>query len=257
MIDYHKLLNHITHWAFETGRIQLENFRKNDLLIDKKSTTTDLVTEVDKKSEEYIISQIKKEYPDHSILAEESGEESHSSDYTWIIDPLDGTNNYANGLPIFCVSIALQYKKKTIVGAVFAPYLDELFYAIRGKGVFLNGEKIKIGEKTSLNDSIIATGFPYDKKTNPIDNLIYFNKVVKELRGIRRFGAAAYDLSLVACGVLDGFWELDLKIWDIAAATLFVEEAGGSIKPLRSDRNFSIIAGNKVIVEELEKKLNS
>ncbi len=251
MINLEDLLKEVIFWAKEAGKFQLKNFRRSDLIIDSKSNITDLVTEVDKGSEDIILGRIRERFPKHSILSEESGEDMCSSDYVWIVDPLDGTNNYAQGVPIFCISIALRYKGEGVLGVVYAPYLDELFTGVKRLGATLNNKKINVGRKSELDKCILATGFPYDKRTNPINNIDYFSKITPNLRGIRRMGAAAYDLSLVAAGLLDGFWEMNLSLWDVAAGIIIIREAGGSVIDFRCDRNVSIVAGNNNICKNI------
>ena len=170
--------------------------------------------------------------------------------------PLDGTNNYSQGLPIFCVSIGVQYKGETQVGVVYAPYLDEVFSAVRGQGASWNGRAIHVSRKQNLDECIVATGFPYDKGTCPINNLDNVCALLPHLRGLRRMGSAAYDLCCVAAGLLDGYWELNVKPWDVCAGNLIVEEAGGIIRPFRTDRNISIVAGSKPVVNLIYDRLN-
>ena len=255
MVETGKILEEVKEWAREAGELQRANFRRKDLAIESKSNVTDLVTEIDKRSEEIITGHIRSRYPDHAILAEETGRNSQESDYLWVIDPLDGTNNYAQGLPIYCVSIGLRYKGETILGVVYAPYLDELFWAVKDEGSYFNGEKIRVGDETELNRCVLATGFPYDKGTNPLNNLEYVNRLVPQLRGIRRMGAAAYDLCAVAMGSLDGYWEMNISPWDAEAGALIVREAGGVVESFREDRNISIVAGNSVVVGKIRKNL--
>lgn len=235
----------------EIGLLQKENLGKVNLAIDVKSTAIDIVTEIDKKSEEKIIAFITENYPDHAVLAEESGRSALDSEFLWIIDPLDGTTNYAQALPVFSVSIALQHQGKTILGVVYAPVLDELYYAIRGQGAFLNDRPIRVSSKKRLIDSVLATGFPYDVATHPDNNIEQFGQLLLKTRAIRRFGSAAYDLASVACGRFEGYWELNLSPWDVSAGILLVEEAGGSVLPYRKDRKVSIIAGNQAIVDQV------
>ncbi|MDR0983285.1 MAG: inositol monophosphatase [Culturomica sp.] len=239
--------------AYKVGDIHLKYFRKDNQNAEIKSNISDLVTRADKESEAYLIEQITYNFPDHNILGEESGnhEGKHKSGYRWVIDPLDGTNNYNQGLPVFAVSIGLQYENTTIMGVVYAPYLKELFTVIKGEGSFLNGERLKVSEKTELNECVLGTGFPYDKGTNPINNISNVAAILPHLRGIRRMGAAAYDLCSTAAGYLDAYWELDLKPWDMCAGALIVEEAGGEIFHFRNDRNISIIAGNHNLIEKV------
>jgi myo-inositol-1(or 4)-monophosphatase len=197
-----------------------------------------LVTEVDKISEETILEILKKNFPDHAILTEESKEfipenRKLKPVYEWIIDPLDGTTNYAHGLPIYCVSIALEENGKIILGVVYNPNLDELFVAEKGKGAFLSCGKIKrrisVSQTTQLSQSLLATGFPYDIRTSKINNLDHFANFYKRAQAVRRGGSAALDLCYLAMGRFDGFWELKLSPWDTAAGSLLVEEAGGKV----------------------------
>ena len=255
-MDKKKYLDIAVKLAKIVGQLQIENIGKlNKSKFEMKSTNVDLVTEIDKKSEEIIINGIKKHFPDHSILAEESGSERTNSDFRWVIDPLDGTINYSQGMAIFTISIALKYKKDTICGVIYAPYLDEMFTAIKDEGAYLNGEKIEVGDKDELVKSVLATGFPYDKGSHKENNVDYFAHMMPKLRGIRRFGSAAYDLASVACGRFDGYWEMALNEWDIAAGLLLVTEAGGEIGYFRRDRKYSIIAGNKKIVKLIRAEL--
>lgn len=189
----------------------------------------DIVTELDKRSEALIIGEIKKAFPDHGVLAEESDEIAARSPYRWIIDPIDGTTNYAHGFPFFCVSIAFEADGMVEFGAIYDPMLGELFTAERGKGAFLNGKKIEVSEIDSLDKGLLATGFPYDLRQSKDNNLGHFANFSLRAQAIRRAGSAALDLAYVACGRFDGFWELKLKPWDVASAALLVEEAGGKI----------------------------
>ena len=219
-------------WAKEVGEIQYSYFRSGYLELETKSTVHDVVTKVDKLSESMLIERIGKCFPDHSVLGEESGEHDAHSDYLWVVDPLDGTNNYSQGLPVFCVSIGLQYRGETLLGVVYAPYLNELYTAIRGKGAFLNNAPIHVSDKTELD------------------------RILPHLRGIRRMGSAAYDLCGVAAGFLDGYWELGLKLWDVCAGVLIVQEAGGHVEPFREDRGIAILVGNAGIVEKMKEYIS-
>jgi len=201
-----------------------------------------LVTEVDKISEETILRIIKENFPDHAILTEESEEfipesKKLKSIYKWIIDPLDGTTNYAHGFPMYCVSIALEKNGEIILGVVYDPNLDELFVSEKGKGALLSegfrGHKIKrkisVSQTAELSQSLLATGFPYDIRKSRIDNLDHFANFYKKAQAVRRGGSAALDLCYLAMGRFDGFWELKLHPWDMAAGKLMVEEAGGKV----------------------------
>ena len=189
----------------------------------------DIVTEVDKMAEEMLISRIDEKFPHHDILAEESTETDKGSEFRWIIDPLDGTTNYAHGYPVFCVSIALEKENEIIIGVIYDPMLEEIFVAEKGKGAFLNSKRISVSKTVELPKSLLATGFPYDIRTNPDNNLNYFNEMATKVLAIRRAGSAALDLAYMAAGRFDGFWELRLNPWDTAAGWLLVEEAGGLV----------------------------
>jgi myo-inositol-1(or 4)-monophosphatase len=186
-----------------------------------------LVTEVDKACEEKILKILRKNHPDHDILTEETGAHLKGSEYKWIVDPLDGTTNYAHSYPCFCVSIALEHRGKALVGVVYNPNLEELFWAVRGRGAFLNKKRIFVSKIKALKRSLLATGFAYNVHTTKNDNLDHFRNFLKTAQAVRRDGAAAIDICYIACGRFDGFWELGLKPWDVAAAALILEEAGG------------------------------
>lgn len=248
-------LERAIEWAKEVGKIHLSYFRGDNLGIQTKSNVYDVVTRADKESEAFLLERIQKYFPGHAVLGEESGEHAGTGDYCWVVDPLDGTNNFSQGLPIFTVSIGLQYKKETIIGVVYAPYFNELYTAVRGEGAYLNGSLVKVGQKPDLEHSVLGTGFPYDKDVNPDNNTDNVANILPHLRGLRRMGSAAYDLCCVAAGFLDGYWEFSLQPWDMCAGALIVEEAGGIIYHFRQNRNVSIIAGNKVIVEKIREKI--
>ncbi len=256
-MDLEKLLLEIKKLSKEVGNYQLSMWRKENLHKEYKSSEIDLVTEVDKKSEEMIVSRLKKLTPEYSILGEE-GTDFSGNEYKWIIDPLDGTVNFASGLPIFAVSFGLVKNKESILGLVYVPYLNETFWAIKNKGAFLNNKKIFVNKEISLNKSVIATGFPYDRANcgNDKNNNNYFRHIMPKVRGIRRMGAACYDLCLVASGHLNGFWEMGLKEWDLAGAKCIIEEAGGYIHFFREDRDISITCGNKEIADKLLEEID-
>ena len=252
--DNASILECATNWAMQAGKLQMQKYRSRHLEMETKSSEHDVVTEVDRQCEAMLIERISQAYPHHSILAEESGmHQKQDSEWEWVIDPLDGTNNYSQGLPIFCVSIGVRHNGVTQVGVVYAPKLDELFTAVRGEGAQMNGKVIRVSRKSDFDHCILATGFPYDKGTvstrdNNLDNVCH---LLPQLRGLRRMGSAAYDLCCVACGMLDGYWELNLKPWDVCAGKLIVEEAGGVVRPFREDRGISIAAGNETLVSKL------
>lgn len=240
-----KIIDLAIHAAQKAGRLIIKE-SKGKLKVDRKGHNNDLVTQVDKASEELIIKTIKSVYPKHAILGEESQVESEktleelmSAPYIWIIDPIDGTTNFVHGLPHFAVSIGVfktKASKKSknfeylegemVAGVVFAPKLKELFYAEKNKGAFLNGEKIKVSQVKKVEGSLAATGFP---AKNRHKNLPYFKKMLKNCQAMRRQGSASLDLAYVAAGRLDLFWEFSLNPWDIAAGALLVHEAGGKI----------------------------
>lgn len=238
-------------WAKEVGKIHLSYFRGNDLGIQTKSNVYDVVTRADKESEAFLLDKIREQFPGHAVLGEESGRHVGTSDYCWVIDPLDGTNNYSQGLPVFTVSLGLQYREETILGVVYAPYFNELYTAIKGEGACFNGQAIHVSAKEDLAHAILGTGFPYDKDVNPDNNATNVAAILPSIRGLRRMGSAAYDLCCVAAGWLDGYWELALQPWDMCAGALIVEEAGGVVCPFRTDRGQSIIAGNTPLVEKI------
>ena len=254
-IDLNQALEYAVAWAKEVGKIQLSYFRGNDLGIQTKSNVYDVVTRADKESEAFLLDKIQKHYPGHAVLGEESGAHAGTAEYRWVIDPLDGTNNYSQGLPVFTVSIGLQYREETILGVVYAPYLGELYTAIRDRGARYNGKVIRVAEKQDLAHSVLGTGFPYDKDVNPDNNAANLAAILPSIRGIRRMGSAAYDLCCVAAGWLDGYWELALQPWDMCAGALIVQEAGGIVRRFRENRGISILAGNAALVEKMGEKI--
>lgn len=256
---FEEYLDFAVGMAREAGRIQLSYFRGDDLAMKTKSNVSDMVTRADRESEELIVRSILERYPTHAILGEEGGARGDAaSEWRWVVDPLDGTTNYSQGLPVFCVSIALQYRGETVVGVVYAPYLRELFTAVRGGGAWCrrgDGEPVRlhVSTKQRLDCSVVATGFPYDKSENPDNNSDNVARILPHVRDVRRMGAAAYDLSCVAAAMLDGFWELNLHEWDVCAASLLVIEAGGVVESLRADRGVSPVAGSAALVEQMKR----
>lgn len=213
--------------AKEAGRYMVSRLG-GAIEVSTKGNKNNLVTDVDKKSESMIISRIRKAFPEHSILAEESGNAGAESEYQWIIDPLDGTTNYAHGFPFFCVSIAAARGGVMETGVVYDPTRDELFTARKGEGAYLNGRKINVSGTLTVDGSLIATGFAYHP-VERLNNLKYMGKVLEVAQAVRRAGSAALDLCYVAAGRFDGFWEQGLKPWDTAAGHLIVKEAGGIV----------------------------
>lgn len=212
------------HGAGELQRRSL--WREHDI---RYKGEVDLVTEVDQACEELIVATIRRAFPDHDLLAEEGTREIGCSRYRWVIDPLDGTTNYAHGFPWFCVSIALEIDGEVRLGVVYQPVLDELFTAVRGEGAFLNGRRLRVSGRQPLKQCLVATGFPYDRTPDNENNFANFFTFQFAARAVRRAGSAALDLAYVAAGRLDGYWELKLKPWDVAAGQLLVREAGGVV----------------------------
>lgn len=213
--------------ARAAGAIQRERYG-TELQIETKSAAVDLVTEVDKACEALIVDAIETERPGDAILAEEGGGTDHAgAEWRWIIDPLDGTTNYAHAYPRFCVSIGIERAGQPAIGVVFDPLMDELYTAVRGGGAFLNGEPIRVSKETDLSQGLLATGFAYDRRKSEKDNIEQFSHMLRAARALRRDGSAALNLCYVAAGRFDGFWEMKLSPWDVAAGCLIVEEAGG------------------------------
>ncbi|MEW6193859.1 MAG: inositol monophosphatase family protein [Bacteroidota bacterium] len=223
------MIDKVIQIAKESGEIIRDSYRKN-FSIEYKTNLSNLVTEVDKKSEQTIINFIKKEFPTHAILAEESGEhKNHSSEYIWVIDPLDGTTNFAHGLPIFSVSIGVQKNNETICGVVYDVMRDVFYSSEKGNGSFANGIRLHVSTNDDLRKSVLVTGFPYNVAENPDFAFERFIEFLKHSRAVRRLGSAAIDMCYVAEGVFDGFWEVSLNPWDMCAGKLIVEEAGGKV----------------------------
>ena len=228
--------------------------------ISRKSGYTDLVTNVDRECEQIIIDLVRKEYPSHTIIAEESGKDPGKEEISWVIDPIDGTVNYAHSFPFYCTSIGVMIDGRVRSGVVFDPFRNELFTAEEGEGAFLNKKRISVSRIDELRDSLVATGFAY-QPSDRIEVLPYFRDMLKRAQAVRRAGSAALDLCYVACGRLDGFWEFGLKPWDMAAGQLIVSEAGGEVTTL-DGKEFSIFfekiaASNGRVHTELLEVLNA
>jgi len=218
--------------ARAAGAVQRDRY-ETELVVRTKSASIDLVTEVDHACEALIVGALRRDRPGDAILAEEGGgDDRPGAEWRWVIDPLDGTMNYAHGYPRFCVSIGVQRGGLPCVGVVYDPLLDELFAATRGEGATCNGRALRVSDERELGRALLATGFAYDVHKSPQDNLDHFASFVKRVRGLRRDGSAALDLCYVAAGRFDGFWELKLHPWDVAAGNLIVEEAGGRTSDL-------------------------
>lgn len=254
-----------TEAALEAGAFLQYNIGKVKNIERKHGEETNLVTEIDKQSEALIIKKIKHRYPKHDILGEESGAEKLSSKYRWIIDPLDGTTNYTHGLSLFCVTIGVEYNGEIIAGVIYDPMAGELFTASKGSGAFLNGTKIAVSATSRLIDSLLVTGFPYNVKSNPDKVVEHFVTFLPLAQGVRRLGSAALDMAYIACGRLDGYWEVFLNPWDKAAGILIVREAGGTVTTFDGDHIKVIyqpntLASNGIIHDDminvLKKNLN-
>ena len=220
----------------------------------------DLVTEYDLRSEELLVEAIQKAYPDDAILAEEKGAIGEG-EFRWLIDPLDGTTNFANGIPIFTVSIAYVKKNKVLLGVVYDPMQAELFHALDGGGAWLDDRRLQVSQTRTLNDSLLATGFPYNIRTSPNNNLAHSASLTLRARGTRRLGAASLDLAYVAAGRFEGYWEVQSFPWDLGAGMLMVQEAGGRVthingNALALDEETAIVATNGHIHDEILSVLN-
>jgi len=229
-------LSYIETLARTAGEILRAGYNKEHQVSYKG--VIDPVTEVDHQSEKYLLGEVQRDFPSHHIFSEESGEIHGNDEHIWYIDPLDGTVNYAHHIPIFCVSIAYSSKGVLTLGAVYDPMRDEMFLAERGKGATLNGKSIGVSSTTELQKSLLVTGFPYDAWNTEQDNFANFVKFAKLTQGVRRLGSAALDLCYVAVGRFDGFWELALKPWDVAAGGLVCEEAGACVTNVRGEADY-------------------
>jgi myo-inositol-1(or 4)-monophosphatase len=228
------MIDDIIQISREAGQLIRNGFGKTHS-IEFKTNELNLVTETDKASEKLITNFIRKKYPTHGILAEEGSEANKSAEYLWVIDPLDGTTNFAHGLPIFSVSIGLQKNGETIAGVVYDVMRDIVFSAEKDNGGFENGKRINVNKNANLGHGMLVTGFPYDIRENPDKAFERFIAFLKHARGIRRLGSAAIDFCYVANGVFDGFWEVSLHPWDLCAGKLIVEEAGGIVTDFDSN----------------------
>lgn len=242
------MLDFATDVAVQAGELLLGHFEKlgkSDVSFKGKRN---LVTVADRESEELIVRRIREEYPDHSILAEEGGGDEKQSPYQWIVDPLDGTINYTHGHPFFCISIALVRDGEVVLGVIHAPLLRETYHVQLGKGAYLGERRLSVSDTDTLINSLLATGFAYVREETQSNNLANFGRLSLEARGVRRYGSAAIDLAYVAAGRLDGFWELYLAPWDVAAGSLLITEAGGKVTDISGGTDYiygqNIIASN-------------
>lgn len=254
------LINIAVSAARAAGNTIMRSLNRLDVIRVGEKAPKDFVTEVDQAAEQEIISIIKKAYPSHSILAEESGE-TKGDEYTWIIDPIDGTRNFIHGFPHFCVSIAVSYRGHIEHGVIYDPVRQELFSASRGKGAQLNDRRIRVSKRSQLEESLLGTGIPYHHTT---EYQTAYNNAVEALLplsgDLRRAGSAALDLAYVACSRFDGFWELGLHAWDIAAGILLVKEAGGLVCDIHGGENYlttgNVVAGTPKVLKLLMKVLH-
>lgn len=245
--------------AQEAGTVLLEYLGKLED-VREKSAAGDLITEADHASEAVILSALKRAYPDHGILSEESGlHEVNGADFVWCVDPLDGTTNFTHEIPFFAVSIGLLYRKEPVMGVIYNPFLQEIFCGVKGGGAMRNGVTIRVSKVDALNKAVLATGFAYDRRDTPDNNYAEFCGLTAQTQGVRRMGSAALDLAYVAMGRFDGFWERGLNSWDIAAGVVLVQEAGGKVSsyengPLVLDSG-RILASNGIIHATLSQQL--
>ncbi|TAN18065.1 MAG: inositol monophosphatase [Chitinophagaceae bacterium] len=245
--------------ALDVGKIMQQHFN-GTYKISSKSSINDLVTEVDKLSEAAIVKNIRSQFPDHDILSEEAGELAGNSKFKWIIDPIDGTVNFAHGISVCCVSIALEKEGAMLMGVVYNPFMNEFYFAKKGAGATLNDKRISVSGNENIDSAFLVTGFPYqweEMKNDPMDIFSYF---VKKGLPVRRMGSAAIDLCWVACGRFDGFWEHNLNAWDTAAGYLIVEEAGGEVTDFKGETyspyQKRLIATNGKIHRDILKVVN-
>jgi myo-inositol-1(or 4)-monophosphatase len=229
-------ITYIENLARKAGAILRAGYNK-DHQVNYKGVI-DLVTEVDHQSEAFLLGEVRRDYPNHHIFSEESGVIQGDNEHIWYIDPLDGTVNYAHHIPIFSVSIAYASRESLALGAVYDPLRDEMFTAERGNGAYLNGRRLQVSSATELQKSLLVTGFPYDAWNTKQDNFANFVKFAKLTQGVRRLGSAALDLSYVGAGRFDGFWELALKPWDVAAGGLICEEAGARVTNVNGEPDY-------------------
>jgi len=234
------VLTYVVQLAQAAGKLQLE-YVNSSVTMQNKSSQVDLVTEVDQRCEELISSDLHSKFPEHQILGEEGGTQTSTSNspYKWVIDPLDGTTNYVHQVPVFATSIALLKDTTPILGVVHSEPLKRTYTAIAGRGAFLNSTQIHCSETSEVNASLVATGFPYDRATTVKNNVNYVAHMISRVRGIRRLGVAALDACFVAEGVFDAYWELKVRLWDIAAGVLIAQEAGAVVHYLAGKQPYT------------------
>jgi len=247
--------------ARSVGKFMAEERKGFDSSMIESKGLHDLVSYVDKESEKRIIEQLSKLLPESGFVAEEGTSSKHGERYNWVIDPLDGTTNYIQGVPIYAVSIGLLDGDELVVGVVYEVGLDECFYAWKEGGAYLNGEPIRVSERDDIHDALLATGFPYSNFDQLDEYLALLKWTMTNARGVRRLGSAATDLAYVACGRFDSFWEYDLKPWDVAAGALIVKEAGGVVTDFNGGSNYlfggEIIASNALLGDLMLEKVGN
>ena len=252
----HPMLNIAVPAARAAGSIIVRYLELVDTLTITVKQRNEFVTEVDREAEAVIIDAIRKAYPDHAILAEESGE-SRGNEFRWIIDPLDGTTNYLHGFPQFCVSIALEHRGRLDQGVIFDPLRQELFVASRGAGARLDERRIRVSNRATLRDALLGTGGPMNGAYDLDSYLATLHALIPKTAGVRRAGSAALDLAYVAAGRLDGFWEFGLKLWDMAAGVLIIQESGGLVTDAQGGEAYlttgDVVAGNPKMLREMVK----
>ncbi len=244
-------LRDLERLARQTGVILRMGFGRRQK-VEHKSHWIDLVTETDREAEEFLVREIRRLFPDHAVMAEETGNHGNLQGPRWYVDPLDGTVNFAHGMPIFSVSLAFADEQGARLGVVYDPMRDELFAGERGRGAWLNGRPLRVSHTQRLADALLITGFPYDAWNNPDNNVDNFARFLVRTQGVLRLGSAALDICYVAAGRADGFWELRLKPWDVAAASLIAREAGATVtdpwgRPLRLEAPVSVLVANPTL----------
>jgi myo-inositol-1(or 4)-monophosphatase len=256
----HPIVNIAIRAARQAGDIIMRASERMDKLTITSKSENDYVSDVDQKAEQEIIRTIRKAFPDHTILAEESGHTEGSSEFEWVIDPLDGTTNYLHQFPQYSVSIALRHKGRLEHGVVYDPLKDEIFSASRGAGAQLNGRRLRVSPARGLEGALLGTGFPFKDQRYLDIYLQMLKEMIIPTAGIRRAGSAALDLAYVAAGRLDGFWELGLKPWDMAAGLLLIQEAGGMVADIKGGHDIfetgHVIAGNPKVFKAMIKALH-
>lgn len=248
-------LNQVIEWTTNAAKIALK-MQSQKLEMHYKAAA-ELVTEADAAVEKYLLEKIQAEFPDHSINAEESGEQDRNSEHKWYVDPIDGTLNYAHSLPLYCVSVAYAYKGELQFGVICNPAMGETYWAAKGQGAFLNGEPIHVSEVDLFRDSMLITGFRQVLLDTPRSNINNFIRLSREVQTIRRLGSAALDMAYVACGRVEGFWEIALNPWDVAAGILLIRESGGIVSTLDGEGDLlkgsvDILAANPAIFPKMQ-----